>query len=341
MAILEKEQIAKFAESIPALRPLVQHGERVEAERIDDVLQGQLAQDLTQYPTKSIVIGYVLVVCMGIFGVHRFYLERPTSGAIMLLTFGGGVVWWLLDMVFFHAIIRRYNNDQIKRREEGRPPRGYDFVPDLKADLEIKPAWVKQRGAFITRFGFMLDVLAVMILASAVAAISVDEQLYEPLASAVIVTLVFMFRRYFVRFFHLPFIHQILHLDYRLRLYYSFNKPGNGLFQLFRPMVGWLFAPFVKSVRTELRLYLELGSIFAIPFLILETIQWLAAGAQMGFSLEDYFGRIVLMYFIIYAFTCPLGAILIKQSFLGHSAIKTTILGATALFFITLVFLSA
>lgn len=59
---------------------------------------------------KSILLAYLLWFFLGYFGVHRFYLDRPTSGIIMLLCGLFSMllfllvippllmfVWWIID----------------------------------------------------------------------------------------------------------------------------------------------------------------------------------------------------------------------------------------------------
>src|SRR5262245_16352070 len=45
--------------------------------------------------------GVALGLCFfgGIFGLHRFYLEKPRTAIAMLLTFGGFGIWYLYDLV--------------------------------------------------------------------------------------------------------------------------------------------------------------------------------------------------------------------------------------------------
>ncbi|MGH7498604.1 MAG: TM2 domain-containing protein [Gemmatimonadales bacterium] len=48
---------------------------------------------------KSRGVATALAAILGPFGAHRFYLGRPESGALMLLTLGGVGVWWLYDLI--------------------------------------------------------------------------------------------------------------------------------------------------------------------------------------------------------------------------------------------------
>ena len=49
--------------------------------------------------------GVALGLCFfgGIFGLHRFYLEKPKTAIPMLLTFGGFGIWYLYDLVLIAA----------------------------------------------------------------------------------------------------------------------------------------------------------------------------------------------------------------------------------------------
>src|SRR6266576_2024600 len=39
----------------------------------------------------------------GVFGLHRFYVDKPRTAIAMLLTFGGCGVWYLYDLVLVAA----------------------------------------------------------------------------------------------------------------------------------------------------------------------------------------------------------------------------------------------
>ena len=49
--------------------------------------------------------GVALGLCIvgGIFGLHRFYVEKPKSAIAMILTLGGCGIWWLYDLVLIAA----------------------------------------------------------------------------------------------------------------------------------------------------------------------------------------------------------------------------------------------
>jgi len=39
----------------------------------------------------------------GVFGLHRFYVDKPRTGIAMILTFGGLGIWYLYDLVLIAA----------------------------------------------------------------------------------------------------------------------------------------------------------------------------------------------------------------------------------------------
>lgn len=48
---------------------------------------------------KSRGVATALAALLGPFGAHRFYLGKPESGVLMLLTAGGLGIWWLYDLI--------------------------------------------------------------------------------------------------------------------------------------------------------------------------------------------------------------------------------------------------
>lgn len=58
---------------------------------------------------------YLLLVMLGLFGCHHFYLRRPTFGFVCLLF--PNVIWWLIDMVRLPGLVREANT-RIEREFE-------------------------------------------------------------------------------------------------------------------------------------------------------------------------------------------------------------------------------
>ncbi len=54
---------------------------------------------------KSVGMAYVLWM----FGFHRFYLGRPVSGLLYLMTCGGIGLWGLLDLLLIPGIVNEEN----------------------------------------------------------------------------------------------------------------------------------------------------------------------------------------------------------------------------------------
>ena len=83
---------------------------------------------------KSVLVAYILWFFLGLFGIHRMYLGRWTSGLLMLALHGlswltwwiaiGMIgfaflgLWWLIDALLIPGMTHGYNNrlvDELSR----------------------------------------------------------------------------------------------------------------------------------------------------------------------------------------------------------------------------------
>ena len=49
-------------------------------------------------PMRSLRTAWLLALFLGFTGADRFYLRRPLTGTLKLLTLGGAGLWWLIDL---------------------------------------------------------------------------------------------------------------------------------------------------------------------------------------------------------------------------------------------------
>jgi len=61
--------------------------------KLKKAMNGNAAND------KSQLVALILVIFIGVLGIHRFYLGYTGIGIIQLLTFGGCGIWALIDMI--------------------------------------------------------------------------------------------------------------------------------------------------------------------------------------------------------------------------------------------------
>lgn len=55
--------------------------------------------DSDEYSDKSRATTLALVIPLGMFGGHRFYVGKFGTGFLQLLTVGGLGLWWLYDLI--------------------------------------------------------------------------------------------------------------------------------------------------------------------------------------------------------------------------------------------------
>ncbi len=58
---------------------------------------------------KETLVAYVLWLFFGIFGIHRFYLDRPASGLLYMFTLGLLGIGWLVDLFYIPYMVEDCN----------------------------------------------------------------------------------------------------------------------------------------------------------------------------------------------------------------------------------------
>ena len=67
---------------------------------------------------RSVCVAYVLAVCLGMFGVHHFYLGRKWYGVMYLCTFGLFGVGYVVDLFRLARLVRDANIRRIDEEED-------------------------------------------------------------------------------------------------------------------------------------------------------------------------------------------------------------------------------
>ncbi len=102
------------------------------------------SRSATREPSdKSRGVATALAAILGPFGAHRFYLGRPESGALMLLTVGGLGIWWLYDLILVASGSFRDGEGRLVSRwdpeEAGSsgplPQQVFDEIDALRAEV--------------------------------------------------------------------------------------------------------------------------------------------------------------------------------------------------------------
>jgi hypothetical protein len=81
---------------------------------------------------KSRGVALALAAVLGLFGGHRFYVDKTGTGVLMAVTLGGLGLWWIYDLILVAS--------GSFRDAEGRLVRRWD--PEERAPADLMPAEV-------------------------------------------------------------------------------------------------------------------------------------------------------------------------------------------------------
>lgn len=283
-----------------------------------EAVPDELLDDLFEYPRKRKAIAYGLWLVLGLFGAHRIYLDRVWTGVAMLLTGGGAGVWWLIDAFLLPDMVSRYNVNQRSREKLGLPPVSLEFMPSTDvSSLVERPGWDegRRRGTVPMLLRLAGDAAVLLLAGGALGAASRSTGNVEAAVAIGALLVALNLGPALVPYHETLGVGELLRWSYRLRLFYHHHGPGSVLSRLLRPIVGFLFAPFRKMNRGEVKLYLRLGGVFVALFLLedltTEVVVPLVARSDLGgltggWWLED----VVLTLLLITAFAAPIGATL-------------------------------
>jgi hypothetical protein len=289
---------------------------RLDADFAEDVLG-----DLYAYRRKRRWLALLLWGTLGLFGAHRFYLDRPVTGILMMFSLGGALLWWITDLFLIGSMVRRHNEEQARRQRDGQPPLELDFMPPLWNDVLARPPEWTYRWQAASRtargFRFAGDVLVLSITGVLLGVVARAADVWEAVVAVLVLVAVASAGSSIGRVAHLPVLRGLVRWSHRMRLFYYYSTPGSPLALLFRPITGTFLAPFRRRARAEARLYLQLGGVFTLAFLLLDF-----GGEVLGpiFALQGlpslravfglWLSEATSTFIVIYAFATPIGAVL-------------------------------
>ena len=287
-------------------------------------------EDLYSYPLKRRSVAWLLWLVAGFFGGHRLYLDRTGTGVLMFFTGGGAGVWWLVDIFLIHRMVRKFNEDQARRKAEGLAPRQLAFMPAQGEALPPEPYWAAKRSA---RVRLVADSFVMMLAAGSMGAFANRTGVYEPIIAVLALIAITLLGTRWDALSELPVLRGFDRWAHRLRLFYYTNDPGGALSLAFRQVLA-VFAIFRPRRRAEAKLYLQLGVWFTIIFTALDIIEALGIGGPGGFDPGSLIRDFTRTFFATYAFAAPIGAILNKHILLQRSDRVIWVLSGIAVLFI-------
>lgn len=280
---------------------------------------------------KYVSLAMVLGLFLGLFGVHRFYLGKTLTATLMFLSAGGGLIWWLVDIFYIKKMVVEHNCIENERQKAGLPPLNLQFLPTKTAFvINELPAWLPKRNSKARVYGsFFLLCLIGFILGI----ITGPTGTYEPAIILFIFIVASLTTARWKLAAKIPVVASLARWAHRLRLYYHSVDPGNIWLLGLRPIYGVFFAPFNKKARAEVRLYLELGLIFSIIFVmsdLFEIFQNESIWVGLGLMVVELLQTLVYTYL----FVAPIGALLTTQILLSRSDLLIWVLSIACITFV-------
>jgi hypothetical protein len=292
------------------------------AERIDADFAGEVLSDLYEYRGKRPAVAWLLWATLGWFGAHRFYLGRSGTALLMMFTLGGALLWWIVDAFLIGEMVRWHNAEQRRRRAERLPPLELAFMPALREDvLRSPPEWTarwraREPGRRALRFAG--DLVVLLVAGTALGGLIGTEGAEEAIVAILVMIALTAAGSATGGFEHLPVMRTLLRWSHRVRLFYYYNEPKSPLGLLLRPISGAVLAPFRRRARAEVKLYLQLGFVFTLIFLLIDVVPEIVVplfreGARaigVGTLFDLWLRQAVMTFFLTYAFATPIGAVL-------------------------------
>ena len=323
-------------------------------EDLDNLVHDHLVRELHTYPHKNQKIARILYILGGFLGIHRFYLGQTGYGILMLFSVGGAFIWWIVDGFKLKKMVDDYNQEQDARQAKDLPPIGMDYVPVATPDALLDyPSWADNRLQYNGKpqsrrrlhGEVFADFLALMFFGFVLGAIASDTGYRMGVWAVVTILLMINFVDNFIPLHQWPIVKGMIRWDYRLRLFYHFNEPGRRWQLYFRPIIGLFYAPFNQKARSEVLLYLELGSVFIAARALFGLLGGETWTLISSFDIEGFIGSwvqgTILGFFTIYGFAAPIGAIMMKHVLLRRKNYVRWGLSLVALFFLLQGFLGS
>lgn len=289
--------------------------------------------DLFDYPRKSPTVAWAVWLLTGLVGGHRLYLGRIPTAIAMMLTGAAGGVWWIVDGFVLRDMVRQHNREQAARERAGEPPVGMEGVaPANREALTARPKWADPEGG--RALDLLGDVLVLAVVGGLLGAASAATGGIRAVGAAAGLVLMLNLPAGLYRLRDVPVVGGLVRWDLRLHAFYLGHDPGSPLARLARPVVGSTFAPFRKRHWTEVRLYLQLGTVIALGFglydFAIQILAPLVLRGEMVNVVESWLVSTALTLVLVFAFTTPIGATLVKCSLLNRPRVE-----AWALSFLT------